>query len=63
MGALSPTHLIIVLVVALLILGPERLPETSAALGHAVREFRRSMADEAPADQDAAATPDSTGNH
>lgn len=46
MGALSPTHLIVVLVVALLVIGPDKLPETGAALGHAVRELRRAMADE-----------------
>ena len=46
MGALSPTHLIVVLVVALLVLGPGKLPETGEALGKAVREFRRAMVDE-----------------
>lgn len=48
MGALSPTHLIIIFVVALLILGPGRLPETGEALGQAIRELRRAMADEPP---------------
>ena len=41
MGSLSPVHLIIVLVIALLILGPGKLPETGAALGKAIREFRQ----------------------
>ena len=40
---LTPIHLIVVLVIALLILGPGKLPETGAALGKAVREFRHSM--------------------
>ena len=40
MGALSPVHLIIILVIALLVLGPGKLPETGAALGRAVRGFR-----------------------
>ncbi len=40
MGALSPVHLVIILVVALLILGPGKLPETGAALGRAIRDFR-----------------------
>jgi TatA/E family protein of Tat protein translocase len=39
-------HLIIILVVALLILGPGKLPETGEALGKAIREFRRAVADE-----------------
>ena len=43
MGALSPVHLIIILVIALLILGPGKLPETGAALGHAIREFRHAV--------------------
>lgn len=43
MGALSPAHLIIILVIALLILGPGKLPETGAALGRAFRDFRNAM--------------------
>lgn len=46
MGALSPTHLIVILVVALLVLGPGKLPETGEALGKALREFRRAMVDD-----------------
>jgi sec-independent protein translocase protein TatA len=59
MGAVSPTHLIIVLVVALLILGPGKLPETGEALGKAVRELRRAMADEPTGTHGGAATPES----
>ena len=40
MGALSPLHLVIILVVALLVIGPGKLPETGAALGRAIRDFR-----------------------
>jgi sec-independent protein translocase protein TatA len=43
MGALSPVHLIFILVVALLVLGPSKLPDTGAALGHAIRDFRRAV--------------------
>jgi sec-independent protein translocase protein TatA len=43
MGALSPVHLIIILVVALLVIGPGKLPETGAALGRAIRDFRQAM--------------------
>jgi sec-independent protein translocase protein TatA len=42
-GILQPTHLIIVLVVALLFLGPKRLPEAGRALGQGLREFRSSI--------------------
>jgi len=40
MGALSPAHLIIILIIALLVIGPGKLPETGAALGRAIGEFR-----------------------
>jgi len=42
-GILQPTHLIIVLVVALLFLGPKRLPEAGRALGEGLKEFRSSI--------------------
>ena len=37
---LQPTHLIIILVVALLIFGPSRLPEIGKALGKTIKEFQ-----------------------
>lgn len=40
MGALSPLHLVLILVIALFIIGPGKLPETGAALGKAIRQFR-----------------------
>ncbi len=43
MGALSPVHLILILLIALLVIGPGKLPETGAALGHAIRDFRQAM--------------------
>jgi sec-independent protein translocase protein TatA len=43
LGALSPVHLIIILVVALLVIGPGKLPETGAALGRAIRDFRQAV--------------------
>ena len=42
-NALQPTHLIIVLVVALLLLGPKRLPDAGRALGQGIREFKHSI--------------------
>lgn len=53
MGGLSPVHLIIILVVALLVLGPGKLPETGAALGRAIRDFRNAVS----GDLDEASTP------
>jgi sec-independent protein translocase protein TatA len=43
-GILQPTHMIILLVVALLFLGPKRLPEAGRALGQGLKEFRSSIA-------------------
>ncbi len=50
MGALSPVHLVIVLVVALLVIGPGKLPETGAALGRAIRDFRQAVDGTQPAE-------------
>jgi sec-independent protein translocase protein TatA len=40
---LQPTHLIIVAIVALLVLGPKRLPEAGRALGQGLMEFKSSI--------------------
>ncbi len=40
---LTPTHLIFVLAIARIILGPGKLPEAGAALGKAIRGFRDSV--------------------
>lgn len=42
-GILQPTHLIVILVVALLVLGPKRLPGAGRALGQGLSEFKRSI--------------------
>jgi sec-independent protein translocase protein TatA len=41
---LSPTHLLLVLAVALIVLGPKRLPEVGRGLGSAIRDFKGSLA-------------------
>jgi len=45
MFGIGPTELIIILVIALLVLGPKRLPELAAGLGKGLAEFRRATAD------------------
>ena len=40
---LQPTHLIIILAVVLLVLGPKRLPGAGRALGQGLREFKGSL--------------------
>ena len=41
---LQPTHLIFILLVALLVLGPKRLPEAGRALGKGIRDFKGAVA-------------------
>ena len=58
-------ELIIVLVVALLIFGPKKLPEMGSSIGKAITEFRKGMSElSAPKDEHVAETklPASTGN-
>jgi sec-independent protein translocase protein TatA len=40
---LSPIHVVLLLIVALLVFGPRRLPEIGAGLGRGIREFKRAM--------------------
>lgn len=41
-GLESPTHLLIVLLVAALVFGPKRLPAIGRSLGEGIREFKDS---------------------
>jgi len=43
MFGLGVTELVIILVVALLIFGPGKLPEIGGALGRGIRDFKRSV--------------------
>ena len=43
---LQPTHLLLVLVVALLVLGPKRLPELARTLGTGMRDFKAAISGE-----------------
>jgi sec-independent protein translocase protein TatA len=42
---LQPTHLILVLAIALLVFGPKNLPQIGAGLGQAIRGFKQGLAD------------------
>lgn len=46
MGIENPVHLLFIAVVALVVLGPKRLPEMARALGKGMREFRHAMSGE-----------------
>ena len=45
-GLFSPMHLIIILAIALIVLGPKRLPEAGRGLGEALRGFKDSLSGE-----------------
>ncbi|MEA2482439.1 MAG: sec-independent protein translocase protein TatA [Thermoleophilaceae bacterium] len=52
MPNVGPLELVVVLVVALLVLGPKRLPEVGRSLGNGIREFKDSISGESTRDQD-----------
>ncbi len=47
---LGPVELLIILVIIILIFGANRIGEIGGALGKTVREFRKEMKDDEPAD-------------
>lgn len=47
-GLFQPTHLILVLAIALIVFGPGKLPELGKALGESIRELKKAL-DEDPA--------------
>jgi sec-independent protein translocase protein TatA len=52
MPNVGPMELAIVLVVALLVLGPKRLPEVGRSLGNGLREFKDSLQNQGHDDDD-----------
>jgi len=42
-GLLTPTHLLILLAIMLLLFGAKRVPETGRALGRSMREFKDAL--------------------
>jgi sec-independent protein translocase protein TatA len=45
---LQPTHLLFILVIALLVLGPKRLPEVGRSLGKGMRDFKSAISGDEP---------------
>ena len=41
MAGLTPGHLLLILIIALIVIGPGKLPEVGAALGKSFREFQK----------------------
>ena len=42
---IGPTELIVILVIALIVFGPRKLPDLGKSLGHAMAQFRRASDD------------------
>ncbi len=45
MGAIEPWHLVLLLVVILIVLGPGKLPQVGKGVGDALREFHKATSD------------------
>ena len=45
-GLFQPMHLLVILVIALIVFGPKRLPELGAGLGKSLREFKKALSAE-----------------
>jgi len=43
MPSIGPMELIVVLVIALVVLGPKRLPDAGRSLGRGIREFKGAL--------------------
>ncbi len=50
-GLLQPTHLLLILFIALLVFGPRRLPELGKALGETLHGFKKAVNDQGEADR------------
>jgi sec-independent protein translocase protein TatA len=47
-GLIQPGHLLIILVIALIVFGPGKLPELGSSLGKGIREFKRTVGGDDP---------------
>jgi sec-independent protein translocase protein TatA len=45
-GLFQPMHLILILIIALIIFGPGKLPELGKGLGKSIREFKKALSDD-----------------
>ena len=48
----GPMELVIVLIIALVVLGPKKLPEAGRSIGKGMREFKDSLSGDAARDED-----------
>jgi sec-independent protein translocase protein TatA len=45
-GILQPMHLLVILGLAILMFGPQKLPELAKGLGEGIRGFKKAMIDD-----------------
>jgi sec-independent protein translocase protein TatA len=60
---LNPAHLLVILAVALIVLGPKRLPEAGRGFGAAIRGFKESLSPPERHDQQLAIEPSREPDH
>jgi len=60
MGIENPVHLLFIALVALIVLGPKRLPKLARALGQGIREFRGALEQGASEPAESASQPPET---
>ena len=58
----GPLELVIILVIALIILGPGKLPDVGASLGKSIREFRKATREDEPASTPGSALPSASSS-
>ena len=51
-GNIGPLEIIIVLIIALIVFGPKRLPELGSSLGRGIREFKETITGDRKDDDD-----------
>ncbi len=52
-GMLQPMHLLLILIIALVVFGPNRLPELGKALGQSIQGFKKALNEQDQADTSA----------
>jgi sec-independent protein translocase protein TatA len=56
-GSIGPMEVVLVLVIALLVLGPKKLPDAAKSVGKSMREFKDAITDADPRRDDDAEFP------
>jgi sec-independent protein translocase protein TatA len=57
-GFLQPTHLLLFFFIALLVFGPQKIPDLEKSLGESIREFKKTIAQDDERAVSAAETPE-----